>query len=71
MHSPIELSTMPRRRGRPAKNKTRITIYLDDDVLREFRAYAERTGTGYQTLINAALRTRLAVAAPDGAPAPV
>jgi uncharacterized protein (DUF4415 family) len=69
MQSLIELSTMPRRRGRPSKNKTRITIYLDDDVLREFRAYAERTGTGYQTLINAALRTRLAPAASEGAPA--
>src|SRR4051812_18527177 len=62
MHSIIALSTMPRRPGRPAKGKTRITIYLDDEVLREFRAHAERTGTGYQTLINAALRTRLAAA---------
>jgi uncharacterized protein (DUF4415 family) len=68
MHTPLDLSTMPRRRGRPAKNKTRITIYLDDDVLRAFRDYAERTGTGYQTLINAALRTRLAPPATEGAP---
>ena len=45
---------------RPVKRKTRITIYLDDEVLEEFRSLSERCGTGYQTLINAALRTRLA-----------
>jgi uncharacterized protein (DUF4415 family) len=38
---------------------TRITIYLDDEVLNEFRTLSERCGTGYQTLINAALRNRL------------
>ena len=57
----LELPLAPRRRARPPKRKTRITIYLDDEVLDEFRLRAERTGTGYQTLINAALRTRLAV----------
>lgn len=35
--------------------KTRITIMLDDDVIEHFRARAEALGTGYQTLINAAL----------------
>ena len=50
------------RRTRPPKRKTRITIYLDDEVLDEFRNLSERCGTGYQTLINAALRTRLAAA---------
>jgi uncharacterized protein (DUF4415 family) len=50
----------PARRARPAKRKTRITIYLDDEVLNEFRSLSERCGTGYQTLINAALRTGLA-----------
>lgn len=39
--------------------KTRITIYLDDEVLDHFRTLAKRYGTGYQTLINAALRSRL------------
>lgn len=48
------------RRARPPKRKTRITIYLDDEVLNEFRNLSERCGTGYQTLINAALRHRLA-----------
>ena len=36
--------------------KTRITIYLDNDVLEAFRGHAETTGSGYQTLINRALR---------------
>jgi uncharacterized protein (DUF4415 family) len=49
----------PRQRTRAPKRKTRITIYLDDEVLDEFRSRAEQTGTGYQTLINAALRARL------------
>jgi uncharacterized protein (DUF4415 family) len=39
-----------------ASGKTRITIYLDDDLVEAFRATAERDGTGYQTLINQALR---------------
>ena len=37
------------------KGKTRITIYLDDEVLDRFRLTAERSGKGYQTLINDAL----------------
>jgi uncharacterized protein (DUF4415 family) len=59
---PITQSAPPLRRTRPPKRKTRITIYLDDEVLNEFRNLSERCGTGYQTLINAALRTRLATA---------
>ena len=39
--------------------KTRITIYLDDDVLQEFRERADAAGRGYQTLINDALREHL------------
>jgi len=35
--------------------KTRITLYLDNDVLEHFRDLAEKTGRGYQTLINEAL----------------
>ena len=53
-------ASVPVRRTRPPKRKTRITIYLDDEVLDEFRNLSERSGTGYQTLINAALRLRLA-----------
>ncbi len=44
------------------KGKTRITIYLDDEVLDRFRLTAERSGKGYQTLINDALRAHHGVA---------
>lgn len=40
--------------------KTRITIYIDNAVLDEFRARAERAGTGYQTMMNEALKASLA-----------
>jgi uncharacterized protein (DUF4415 family) len=53
--------------ARPAKRKTRITIYLDDEVLEQFRSLSEQSGKCYQTLINAALRTRLAPAAAPAA----
>jgi uncharacterized protein (DUF4415 family) len=39
--------------------KTRITIFIDDDILAAFRTRAEREGRGYQTLINAALRSAI------------
>jgi hypothetical protein len=41
------------------KGKTRITIYIDNAVLDEFRARAERAGTGYQTMMNEALKAYL------------
>lgn len=43
----------------PTNGKTRITIYIDDSVLNEFRARAERAGTGYQTMMNEALKAFL------------
>lgn len=42
-----------------SKGKTRITIMLDDDVIEYFRARAEAQGTGYQTMINSALRAAI------------
>ena len=39
---------------RQAKN--RITIYLDADIIEHFKAQAEISKTGYQTLINQTLR---------------
>lgn len=39
--------------------KTRITIYLDNDILDAFRTRADEVGRGYQSLINDALRTAL------------
>jgi len=44
----------------PSKGKTRITIYVDDAVLDEFRARAEKAGMGYQTVMNEALKAYLA-----------
>ncbi len=43
----------------PSKGKTRITLYLDDEVLAGFRERAEVAGPGYQTLINQALKAHL------------
>ena len=40
----------------PTAGKTRITIYLDDEVLQRFKSQSEKTGKGYQTLINDALK---------------
>jgi len=39
------------------EGKTRITIWLDNDVIETFKARAAERGRGYQTLINDALRT--------------
>jgi uncharacterized protein (DUF4415 family) len=44
---------------RAVKRKTRITIYLDDAILEQFRALSRQSGQGYQTLINAVLRQQV------------
>jgi hypothetical protein len=46
----------------PQKGKTRISIFIDNAVLAEFRARAEKAGTGYQTMMNEALRAFLSKA---------
>jgi uncharacterized protein (DUF4415 family) len=43
----------------PTKGKTRITMYLDTDIIDDFRKRAEKSGYGYQTMINEALREYL------------
>jgi uncharacterized protein (DUF4415 family) len=43
----------------PTTGKTRITIYVDDAVIKRFRAQSEKAGQGYQTLINEALKAYL------------
>ena len=43
----------------PQKGKSRISIFIDDAVLDQFRARAEKAGTGYQTMMNEALRKHL------------
>jgi len=41
-----------------APGKTRITMMLDNDVLKTYREQAEQIGKGYQTLINDTLRAQ-------------
>ncbi len=36
--------------------KVRVTMYLDDDIVRDFKAKALSEGIGYQTEINRVLR---------------
>ena len=43
------------------RGKTRITIMLDDDVIKAFRQSADARGIGYQTAINEALRAAIGV----------
>jgi uncharacterized protein (DUF4415 family) len=43
----------------PTKGKTRITMFLDTDILDDFRERADKAGYGYQTMINEALREYL------------
>jgi hypothetical protein len=43
----------------PQKGKTRISIFIDNSTLAEFRARADAAGTGYQTMMNEALRAYL------------
>ncbi len=43
----------------PQKGKTRISIFIDNSILDQFRTLAEKAGTGYQTMMNDALRKYL------------
>jgi len=47
----------------PQVGKTRITIYLDDGILERFKAQSQKTGKGYQTLINETLNSHLGLTA--------
>ena len=67
MNAEYDLSNATAVAARAVKRKTRITIYLDDEVLATFRTLSEQSGKGYQTLINAALRTRLGTARTEAA----
>ena len=60
-----ELDFSKGRRGAviPTHGKTRITIYIDDDVLDAFRDRAEAEGRGYQTAMNEAMRRSLTAGA--------
>jgi hypothetical protein len=48
-----------------ASKKTRVTLYLDPVILESYRARAADSESGYQTLINEALRHTIH---PDAAP---
>lgn len=41
------------------ESKSRITIYLDADIVEHFKTQAENSNTGYQTLINQTLREKI------------
>jgi uncharacterized protein (DUF4415 family) len=59
MRKPVDFSRGSRGAVLATPGKTRITIYLDDAIIEHFKGISERTGKGYQTLINEALATRL------------
>ena len=48
----------------PRAGKTRVTIYVDNDVLETFRERAEDGGRGYQNVMNEALREYLERSSP-------
>jgi len=47
------------------KGKTRITIMLDNEVIKSFRLRAKQKGLGYQTLINQTLKASSSSAVVD------
>jgi uncharacterized protein (DUF4415 family) len=59
MRKEYNFSTAKRGAVIPQKGKTRISIYIDDEILEEFRSRADAAGRGYQTMINDALREHL------------
>ena len=44
----------------PQRGKTRISIFIDNAVLEAFRVRAAKQGSGYQTMMNEALKQYLA-----------
>jgi hypothetical protein len=59
MRTEYDFSKGKRGAAVPQKGKTRISIFIDNAVLDAFRARADKAGTGYQTMINDALRKYL------------
>ncbi len=62
MRAEYDFSKGKRGAAIPQKGKTRISIFIDNAVLDAFRARAEKAGTGYQTMMNEALRQHLSQA---------
>jgi hypothetical protein len=59
MRTEYDFSKGKRGAAIPQKGKTRISIFIDNAVLDAFRERAEKAGTGYQTMMNEALRQYL------------
>jgi uncharacterized protein (DUF4415 family) len=59
MKAEYDLTQGKRGAAIPANGKTRITIWIDDDILEAFRNRAEAEGIGYQTLVNQTLRASM------------
>ena len=62
MKAEYDFSKAQRGAVMPQKGKTRISIFIDNAILAEFRVRAEKAGTGYQTMMNEALRAYLSKA---------
>ena len=59
MKKEYDFSTARRGPLKTPTGKTRVTMYLDDSVIESFRVKSEKTGKGYQTLINEVLRASI------------
>lgn len=59
MRAEYDFSKGKRGAAVPQRGKTRISIFIDNAVLEGFRARAMQAGTGYQTMMNEALRAYL------------
>jgi hypothetical protein len=59
MKAEYDFSKAKRGAVKSPAGKTRITIYLDDDLLEHFREAATAEGLGYQTVINRTLRAAM------------
>ena len=65
MDSEFDFTNAKRGAVADSHGKTRITIFLDNEVLEHFRRVAQQNGRGYQTEINAQLRKLVSAPSPD------
>lgn len=64
MKKAVDFSKAKRGAVIPTPGKTRITIYMDDAIVSQFKEQSQKTGKGYQTLINEALKAHLGLSEP-------
>ena len=55
-HPAKDVPHLAKLQARAQPNKTRVTMWIDEDVVAAFRARAAKAGAGYQTEMNRALR---------------